>query len=109
MVSWENLRRLVVVVLLLLGFWSLHQQGQRIKDTQAALVKTQKQLLRSNKESTSTRITTVTQRCHFTKLVIDELVLRAPASDLVKFRRSYEGCETQLAHVKAINARTPSP
>ncbi len=108
-VSWENARRFVVGVLLVAGFVSLHSQGQKIKSTQRTLAATQTLLLRSNKESTATRITTVTQRCDFTKLVIDELVLRAPPSDLAKFRRSYEGCEQQLAHVEAINARTPSP
>jgi hypothetical protein len=121
MVSWENARRLIALGLLVLGFLTLHSQGQKIahtqehgatqqaelRATQKALSSTQALLLRSNKESTETRITTVTQRCNFTKLVIDELVLRAPRLDSAKFEQSYRGCEKQLAKVKEINARTP--
>lgn len=101
-------RTAVGVALLIWGGVSLHNQGTALHRTQRALEATQSLLLTSQKASTETRITTVTQRCEFTKLVVDELVRRAPQIDAAPFARSYEGCERQLAKVKQINATTPA-
>lgn len=123
-------RTAIGAVLLIWGGITLHKQGvalhhtqqhqaaqQRelraaeasLHTTQMALEATQTRMGVSQKQSTETRITTVTQRCQFTKLVVDELVLRAPTIDAAPFERSYRGCQRQLAKVKQINAATPAP
>ena len=72
---------------------------------------TQHQLLVSEKASTKTRITTVTQRCELTQLVLDSQVNQGHVTSTVVRRllASLAGCEKQLAQVIKINAQTPNP
>lgn len=100
---------LIAIVFLAIVFHQLHEQGKTQAALSRRLAKTQGELVSSQKESTETRIVTVTQRCNFTRLVIEELERRAPPADLARFQLSYAGCEEQLAKVKRINSKTPAP
>lgn len=84
---------LVVAAFVVVGYLVIHHQSVRIAETQNLLAG-------QNKASAESRVKTVTQRCEFTKLVIDELVLRAPSLDAKPFHKSYDKCVLSLVKVK---------
>lgn len=60
------------------------------------------------KASTKTRVSTVSQRCDLTNLMLTGFIPRGPWVT-AKLTKSLAGCRKQLATVKAINANTPEP
>lgn len=93
----------LVIALICLGYL-----GAELISTQHSLGKTQHSFAVTQKESTATRVTTVSQRCELT-----ELILERPGESATprgaRLKASHSGCEKQLRHVKEINARTPTP
>lgn len=101
----------VGALLVSIGFHEIAAQ-QKSQDTtshilHALIINNQKLLFEQGEttvKSAKARITTVTQRCELTKLILNVLVKddqrRAPA-----FERSYKGCEKQLVEVKQIAAK----
>jgi type II secretory pathway pseudopilin PulG len=101
----------------------LRTEQRDLKHTQSALVAAQSQLrtaqsqLRtalhtfavSQKASTKTRVSTVSQRCDLTRLILGVLDRVHDTVDAAGFHESEAKCLTQLASVKKINAATPSP
>lgn len=85
----------------------LNAQQRVITRDRRSLVATQNLLLTSVKASAETRVTTVTQRCKFTSLVLDVLVKQDPAVS-APFSKSLHGCLVQLAVVKKIAANAPT-
>lgn len=61
----------------------------------------------SQKASTKTRISTVSQRCDLTHQLMAAFADRPQVA--AGFAVSYAKCEKQLATVKRINASTPNP
>lgn len=82
--------------------YRLYSFGGRLSSVQGHLVASQK-------ASTQTRITTVGQRCDLTRLILGVLVRVRDTPDAAPFQRSLRVCQTQLALVKMINAKTPAP
>lgn len=78
-----------------------HDTIQRVKTVQHVLSVSQK-------ASTHTRVSTVTQRCDLTRLILRVLARVHDAPDAAPFRVSYATCIAQLKQVKLIDARTPS-
>lgn len=104
----------IAVVLLLLAVIGNHNASnnqsrlsQGLADTQSQLAQTQTSLAKIVKDSAETRITTVTQRCDFTRLVTNVLVQQDPKV-AAPFKASLTGCLKQLAIVKKIAASAPS-
>jgi type II secretory pathway component PulJ len=79
------------------------------KEVQLAteLARTQHALEKTVADSANTRITTVTQRCDFTRLVTNVLIQQDPQV-APPFQKSLAGCEKQLAIVKLIAANSPT-
>jgi hypothetical protein len=86
-----------------------NQEGlaRQVVQTQHELARTQNELEASGKASAETRITTVTQRCDFTRLVTNVLIRQDPQV-AGPFEKSLAGCLVQLALVKKIAAAAPS-
>jgi hypothetical protein len=63
----------------------------------------------SQKASTQTRVSTVSQRCALTDLILGVLTRVHDSADAAGFQSSEAKCLAQLASVKAINAATPTP
>lgn len=70
---------------------------------------TQHQVAVSQKASTHTRVTTVTQRCDLTNLLISIVGRLGDTLDAPALQKSWAGCEVQLVEVKRIDAITPNP
>lgn len=98
---------LLGLALILYALVTVQVQGDHLDAQHRSLVATQNLLLMSVKESAETRVTTVTQRCAFTSLVLDVLVKQDPAV-APPFNRSLAGCRVQLKLVKKIAAATPT-
>lgn len=94
---------LLGLALILYALVTVQVQGDHLNDQHRSLVATQRLLLQSVKESADTRVTTVTQRCAFTSLVLNVLVQQDPSVS-APFNRSLAGCRVQLALVKKIAA-----
>lgn len=88
---------------------TLKHDEQRLAAVQARLMAVQVTLEVSQKASTKTRVTTVGQRCDLTHLILGVLVRVHDVPDAAPFQASYRTCVTQLAEVKQIDAKTPTP
>jgi Na+-transporting NADH:ubiquinone oxidoreductase subunit NqrC len=80
----------------------LHRDEQRLAGALHTLAVSQK-------ASTQTRVSTVTQRCDLTDLILGVLDRVHDTVDAAGFHASEKTCLAQLASVKKINAATPSP
>lgn len=72
----------------------------------ARLSSTQNQLVKTTKLDTSTRVTTVGARCNLTRLDLMQVQKHDPMA-APAYRKSLDGCLSELEIVKAIDARTP--
>lgn len=97
----------VAVALLVIAVIGNRQVADKQAGLSQALSRTQSALEKSAKDSANTRITTVTQRCNFTRLVTNVLVRQDPQV-AAPFQRSLAGCLAQLAVVKKIAASAPT-
>lgn len=92
---------IIIIAAISLTAWNGYQNSRSIKD---AIHK----LNVSQKASTKTRVTTVSQRCALTALILGVLVRVHDEIDAGGFQKSEAICLRQLKMVKAINAATPS-
>lgn len=83
-------------------------QRQQLRSDEKALARQQAVQQKSQKASTQTRVSTVTQRCELTRLILRVLIRVHDTVDAAPFHASEHTCLKQLATVKAINAATPS-